>query len=142
MRVVIAEDSVLLREGLTRLLTDRGHEVVAGVGDAEALMKTIADLAGTGALPDVVVADVRMPPTPTDEGVGAAGGAGGGGVLKDDVEEACVQALAVPRHEGRAQALSCSWSESTAQFLAHLVPAGGRALHADTPSEASVTRLS
>ncbi len=72
MRVVIAEDSVLLREGLTRLLTDRGHEVVAGVGDAESLLKVVADAAGTGAPPDVVVADVRMPPTHTDEGVRAA----------------------------------------------------------------------
>ena len=72
VRVVIAEDSVLLREGLTRLLTDRGHEVVAGVGDGEALIKTISELADEGALPDVVVADVRMPPTHTDEGVRAA----------------------------------------------------------------------
>ncbi len=72
VRVVIAEDSVLLREGLTRLLTDRGHEVVAGVGDAEALIKAIGELADEGALPDVVVADVRMPPTHTDEGVRAA----------------------------------------------------------------------
>ncbi|WP_066931410.1 response regulator transcription factor [Streptomyces sp. NBRC 110611] len=72
MRVVIAEDSVLLREGLSRLLTDRGHEVVAGVGDAESLMKTVGELADEGALPDVVVADVRMPPTHTDEGVRAA----------------------------------------------------------------------
>ncbi|GAA2675834.1 response regulator transcription factor [Streptomyces lunalinharesii] len=72
VRVVIAEDSVLLREGLTRLLTDRGHEVVAGVGDGEALLKTVADLAGAGTPPDVVVADVRMPPTHTDEGVRAA----------------------------------------------------------------------
>ncbi|MEV6567104.1 response regulator transcription factor [Streptomyces kronopolitis] len=72
MRVVIAEDSVLLREGLTRLLTDRGHEVVAGVADAEALIEVIAELAAGGALPDVVVADVRMPPTHTDEGVRAA----------------------------------------------------------------------
>ncbi|MEX2972814.1 response regulator [Streptomyces sp. C184] len=72
MRVVIAEDSVLLREGLTRLLTDRGHEVVAGVADAEALIKVIGELADEGALPDVVVADVRMPPTHTDEGVRAA----------------------------------------------------------------------
>ncbi|QIK11470.1 MULTISPECIES: response regulator transcription factor [unclassified Streptomyces] len=72
MRVVIAEDSVLLREGLTRLLTDRGHEVVAGVGDAEALIKVIGELADEGTLPDVVVADVRMPPTHTDEGVRAA----------------------------------------------------------------------
>lgn len=72
VRVVIAEDSVLLREGLTRLLTDRGHEVVAGVGDADALIKTIGELADQDALPDVVVADVRMPPTHTDEGVRAA----------------------------------------------------------------------
>ncbi len=72
MRVVIAEDSVLLREGLTRLLTDRGHDVVAGVGDGVALIKTIAELAAQDELPDVVVADVRMPPTHTDEGVRAA----------------------------------------------------------------------
>ncbi|MBB4983707.1 DNA-binding NarL/FixJ family response regulator [Streptomyces sp. SFB5A] len=72
VRVVIAEDSVLLREGLTRLLTDRGHEVVAGVGDGDALVETVAGLAEEGALPDVVVADVRMPPTHTDEGVRAA----------------------------------------------------------------------
>ncbi|CAM5256109.1 response regulator transcription factor [Streptomyces] [Streptomyces violaceorubidus] len=72
MRVVIAEDSVLLREGLTRLLTDRGLEVVAGVGDGEALIKTITELDAQGELPDVVVADVRMPPTHTDEGVRAS----------------------------------------------------------------------
>ncbi|GAA4861519.1 response regulator transcription factor [Kitasatospora terrestris] len=71
LRVVIAEDSVLLREGLTRLLTDRGMEVVAGVGDGEALLKTVDELAAADALPDVVVADVRMPPTHTDEGVRA-----------------------------------------------------------------------
>ncbi|ARQ69240.1 response regulator transcription factor [Streptomyces marincola] len=72
MRVVIAEDSVLLREGLTRLLNDRGHEVVAGVGDGEALITAVRRLADAGAAPDVVVADVRMPPTHTDEGVRAA----------------------------------------------------------------------
>ncbi|MDG9706187.1 response regulator transcription factor [Streptomyces sp. DH37] len=72
MRVVIAEDSVLLREGLTRLLNDRGHEVVAGVGDGEALVKTVGEMADAGGLPDVVVADVRMPPTHTDEGLRAA----------------------------------------------------------------------
>ncbi|WEH41372.1 response regulator transcription factor [Streptomyces sp. NBC_01218] len=72
VRVVIAEDSVLLREGLTRLLTDLGHEVVAGVGDAEALLALLAELHGRQELPDVVVADVRMPPTHTDEGVRAA----------------------------------------------------------------------
>ncbi|HEX5565991.1 MAG TPA: response regulator transcription factor [Streptomyces sp.] len=72
MRVVIAEDSVLLREGLTRLLTDRGHEVVAGVGDGGALVRAVEELGGAGQLPDVVVADVRMPPSHTDEGLRAA----------------------------------------------------------------------
>ncbi|MBW1600040.1 response regulator transcription factor [Streptomyces sp. JJ38] len=72
VRVVIAEDSVLLREGLTRLLTDRGHEVVAGVGDGRELLETVRRLAGAGELPDVVVADVRMPPTHTDEGLRAS----------------------------------------------------------------------
>jgi DNA-binding NarL/FixJ family response regulator len=72
VRVVIAEDSVLLREGLKRLITDRGHEVVAAVDDAEQLIARIDELARTGELPDVVVADVRMPPTFTDEGVRAA----------------------------------------------------------------------
>ncbi len=72
VRVVIAEDSVLLREGLTRLLDDRGHEVVAGVGDGEALVKVVGELADAGEPPDVVVADVRMPPSHTDEGLRAA----------------------------------------------------------------------
>jgi DNA-binding NarL/FixJ family response regulator len=63
---------VLLREGLTRLLTDRGHEVVAGVGDAEQLIAAVDGLVKEGSPPDVVVADVRMPPTHTDEGVRAA----------------------------------------------------------------------
>ncbi|WP_103503767.1 MULTISPECIES: response regulator transcription factor [Streptomyces] len=72
MRVVIAEDSVLLREGLTRLLVDRGHEVVAGVGDGDALVRAVRELAAAGSLPDVVVADVRMPPSHTDEGLRAS----------------------------------------------------------------------
>jgi DNA-binding NarL/FixJ family response regulator len=64
---MIAEDSVLLREGLTRLLSEAGFEVVAAVADAEQLLR------GVGARrPDVVVADVRMPPTHRDEGVRAA----------------------------------------------------------------------
>ncbi|WP_186767964.1 response regulator transcription factor [Streptomyces qinzhouensis] len=67
MRIVVAEDSTLLREGLVRLLAEEGHEVVAAVGDGEALLAAVA--AGP---PDVVVADVRMPPTHTDEGLRAA----------------------------------------------------------------------
>ena len=67
MRVVIAEDAVVLREGLTRLLTDRGHEVSAAVGDADALLAAVREHQ-----PDVVIADIRMPPSHTDEGLRAA----------------------------------------------------------------------
>ena len=67
MRVVIAEDSVLLREGLARLLDEAGFEVVEAVADAEQLLRSVAEQT-----PDVVVADVRMPPTHTDEGLRAA----------------------------------------------------------------------
>jgi DNA-binding NarL/FixJ family response regulator len=67
VRVVIAEDSALFREGLARLLTDRGHEVVATVGNADALLEAVAEHQ-----PDVAVADIRMPPTHTDEGLRAA----------------------------------------------------------------------
>jgi DNA-binding NarL/FixJ family response regulator len=67
MRAVIAEDSVLLREGLIRLLTEAGIEIVGQAGDAEDLLrKTRAHK------PDVVVTDIRMPPTQTDEGLAAA----------------------------------------------------------------------
>jgi DNA-binding NarL/FixJ family response regulator len=67
MRVMIAEDAAVLREGLTRLLTDRGHEVSAAVGDADALLAAVSD-----DQPDVVIADIRMPPSHTDEGLRAA----------------------------------------------------------------------
>jgi DNA-binding NarL/FixJ family response regulator len=67
MRVVLAEDSVLLRAGLTKLLGDGGFEVVAAVSDAEQLL-TAVDVQR----PDVAVIDVRMPPTHTDEGIRAA----------------------------------------------------------------------
>ena len=67
MRIVIAEDSVLLRAGLTRLLDDAGEEVVAAVGDADALMAAV-ELHQ----PDLVIVDVRMPATQTNEGVQAA----------------------------------------------------------------------
>jgi DNA-binding NarL/FixJ family response regulator len=67
MRVVLAEDSVLLRAGLTKLLTDGGFEVVAAVPDADHLLAAVDEH-----LPDVVVVDVRMPPTHTDEGIRAA----------------------------------------------------------------------
>ncbi len=68
---MIAEDSVLLREGITRLLVDAGEEVVAGFGDADALLDSLAE-APADDRPELVVLDVRMPPTYTDEGVRAA----------------------------------------------------------------------
>nr|BFD94322.1 response regulator transcription factor [Kitasatospora sp. Xyl93] len=67
MRVTLAEDSTLLREGLVRLLAEEGHEVLAAVGDAAALTAAVARRP-----PDVVVVDIRMPPTHTDEGLRAA----------------------------------------------------------------------
>ncbi|MBR8743290.1 response regulator transcription factor [Nocardiopsis sp. MG754419] len=67
MRLVIADDSVLLREGLIRLLEEEGHTVSAAVGDAEALLAEVAVHR-----PDAVVVDVRMPPSHTDEGLRAA----------------------------------------------------------------------
>ena len=67
MRVVIAEDSVLLREGLIRLLGEQGVAVVAAVGDGEHLLRAVEEH-----LPDVCVVDVRMPPTFLDEGLRAA----------------------------------------------------------------------
>jgi DNA-binding NarL/FixJ family response regulator len=67
VRVIVAEDGVLLREGLVRLLAEAGHEVVAAVGDGPALVSAAQDLS-----PDICVVDVRMPPSHTDEGLRAA----------------------------------------------------------------------
>ncbi|TMK72971.1 MAG: response regulator transcription factor [Actinobacteria bacterium] len=67
MRVVIAEDSVLLREGIARVLTEEGFEVAAQVGDADELQRAVKRTK-----PDVAIVDVRMPPTQTDEGARAA----------------------------------------------------------------------
>jgi DNA-binding NarL/FixJ family response regulator len=67
VRIVIAEDTALLREGLAGLLEDAGHEVVARVGDAEALLAVVAEHE-----PDLAIVDVRMPPTYEDEGMVAA----------------------------------------------------------------------
>ncbi|MFF1642684.1 response regulator [Streptomyces sp. NPDC058246] len=67
MRVVIAEDSALLRDGLVQLLQLRGVAVAAAVGDADALLAAVAEHG-----PDVAVVDIRLPPTQTDEGIRAA----------------------------------------------------------------------
>jgi len=72
LRVVLAEDSVILRDGLVALLARRGHEVLAALGDGETLVREVDTLAAAGTPPDVVVADIRMPPNHTDEGLRAA----------------------------------------------------------------------
>lgn len=67
MRVIVADDEVLLRQGLGRLLVGAGIDVVASVGDAEALEAAVAEHE-----PDAVIADIKMPPTHSDEGIVAA----------------------------------------------------------------------
>jgi DNA-binding NarL/FixJ family response regulator len=67
MRLVVADDSVLLREGLVRLLEEAGFEVVGQAGDAEDLLRKVR-----AHKPDAAIVDVRMPPTHTDEGIRAA----------------------------------------------------------------------
>ena len=67
MRVVVADDEVLLREGLARLLTENGFEVVGKAGDANELLRAVQQ-----ARPDVAIVDIKMPPTHTDEGLVAA----------------------------------------------------------------------
>jgi DNA-binding NarL/FixJ family response regulator len=67
MRVVIADDSVLLREGVRRLLEEAGFDVVGQAGDAGELLRQVAEKT-----PDVAIVDIRMPPTHTDEGLRAA----------------------------------------------------------------------
>ena len=67
MRIVIAEDSAVVRAGLAEILADRGHQVAAAVGNAEDLRAAVDEHQ-----PDVTVVDVRMPPGYTDEGLRAA----------------------------------------------------------------------
>ena len=67
LRLVIAEDAAIMRDGLTQTLTRRGHDVVAAVADGDSLLEAVA-----ACRPDVAIIDVRMPPTHTDEGLRAA----------------------------------------------------------------------
>jgi DNA-binding NarL/FixJ family response regulator len=67
LRVAIAEDAAVMRDGLTQTLTRRGHQVVAAVGDGDSLLRAVSELH-----PDVAIIDVRMPPTHCDEGLQAA----------------------------------------------------------------------
>jgi DNA-binding NarL/FixJ family response regulator len=67
LRIILADDSLLLREGIARLLVEAGFEVIAQVGDAATLLQAVREHK-----PDVAVVDIRMPPTHTDEGLKAA----------------------------------------------------------------------
>jgi DNA-binding NarL/FixJ family response regulator len=130
VRVAIAEDSVLLREGLARLLADAGFEVVARCGDADELRHAVAALA-----PDVAVVDIRMPPTHTDEGLRAAidlraaHPALGVLVLSQYVEPALAMALFADSADGAGYLLKDRVSD-VAEFLAAVrrVATGGAAV--------------
>ncbi|MFN7968503.1 MAG: response regulator transcription factor [Acidimicrobiia bacterium] len=91
MRVVIADDSTLLREGLAQLLREASFDVVATVGDGRALIEAVATDA-----PDLCIVDIRMPPTHTDEGLAAAA------ELRRDHPDVAVLLLSQYVHAGRA----------------------------------------
>ena len=137
MRVVIAEDSVLLREGLTRLLAEEGHDVVAAAADGESFLREVGEH-----LPDVVVVDVRMPPTFTDEGLRAALVVRGRWpdvgvlVLSQYVEERYATELLSDRPHGVGYLLKDRVADLS-EFLGALdrVAAGGSALDPEVVSQ-------
>ena len=95
MRVIVADDSVLLREGLARLLEEAGFEVVGQAGDGDELMRKVK-----AHKPDVAIIDIRMPPTHTDEGLRAARA-----IRERAARYRRAGALAVPRGGVRARAV-------------------------------------
>jgi DNA-binding NarL/FixJ family response regulator len=106
IRVVIAEDSVLLREGLARLLEESGFEVAGQAGDAEDLLRKVG-----AHKPDVAVVDVRMPPSHTDEGLRAAH------QIRSDHPETGVLVLSQYVEEAYALDLLSQSTESTGYLL-------------------------
>ncbi len=136
MRVIVAEDSVLLREGVARLLQEAGHEVVGQAGDADDLMRKVR-----AHKPDLAVVDVRMPPTQTDEGLRAAkeirSELPGVGVLvlSAYVEPAYAQELLADNAEGLGYLLKDRVSDVTVFADAvERVGAGGSALDPEVVS--------
>jgi DNA-binding NarL/FixJ family response regulator len=106
VRVVIADDSVLLREGIARLLEESGFEVVAQAGDGEDLLRKVGVHK-----PDIAVVDVRMPPTHTDEGLRAARR------IRAEHAETSVLVLSQYAEEAYALELLSESSESTGYLL-------------------------
>jgi DNA-binding NarL/FixJ family response regulator len=136
MRVVVAEDSVLLREGVVRLLQEAGHEVVGQAGDHDELMRKVR-----AHKPDLAVVDVRMPPSQTDEGLRAAKvirselPAVGVLVLSGYVEPAYAQELLAENAEGIGYLLKDRVSDVGAFADAvERVGAGGSALDPEVVS--------
>ncbi len=106
MRVVVADDALLLREGLARLLEDSGFEVAAQAGDAEDLLRKVG-----AHKPDVAVVDVRMPPTHTDEGLRAARR------IRNEHPQTAVLVLSQYVEEAYAMELVADSAESTGYLL-------------------------
>ena len=106
MRVVLADDSLLLREGIARLLEEAGMEVVAQSGDAEDLLRKVG-----AHKPDVAIVDVRMPPTHTDEGLRAAA------EIRDKHPETGVLVLSQYIEEAYAMELLSSNAEGVGYLL-------------------------
>src|SRR5499433_1214859 len=129
MRIVIAEDSVLLRDGLTRMLTDGGFEVIAAVPDAEQLLKAVA-----GHQPDLAIIDVRMPPTHTDEGIKAAL------VIRRQFPDVALLVLSQYVEESYATDLLSEATSSVGYLLKGRVAAGGTALDPEVVAQLLVRR--
>jgi DNA-binding NarL/FixJ family response regulator len=106
LRVVIADDSVLLREGIARLLVESGFEVVAQAGDADDLLRKVG-----AHKPDIAIVDVRMPPTHTDEGMQAAHR------IRAEYPETAVLVLSQYVEESYALALLSESTERTGYLL-------------------------
>ena len=106
MRVVVADDSVLLREGIVRLLEEAGFEVVGQAGDAEDLLRKVS-----AHHPDVAIVDVRMPPTNTDDGLRAAL------QMRTEHPEVAVLVLSQYVEEGYANELLAASAEGVGYLL-------------------------
>jgi DNA-binding NarL/FixJ family response regulator len=137
IRIVLAEDSVLLREGLLRLLADNGFDVVDACGDAESFLRSVDEHR-----PDLVVVDVRMPPTYTDEGIRAAL------VVRHEHPDVAVLVLSQYVEENYATELVAARSRGVGYLLKdrvadvgdfvealHRVAAGGTALDPEVVSQ-------
>jgi DNA-binding NarL/FixJ family response regulator len=143
LRVAIAEDSVLLRAGIARLVADAGNEVVADVGDAAALLHAVAHTA-----PDVCVIDVRLPPDFSDEGIRAATEIRARHpqvavlVLSQYVEERYASDLLADGRVGGVGYLLKDRVADVAQFIEalHRVAAGGTALDPEVVAQLLVRR--